>query len=337
MSDILRELHILATTLENDGFIKEASEVNNIFVKVAAKKSKKKKNVPNNPSLWASCKAWAKRTFDVYPSAYANGAAAKRYKSKGGTWRKANTAAELRLAQVDVEDATVDDDVTTDQDSSNEKNPSDDGIAEKINIIRKLDEQAESHIRQHNYNSAQLMIDKIQEYHDQNPGEVARVAKLVIDRLNTYVNLGRQKYPVEEPEVIKEMSLKEALEEVKETIFDDGEYEKARKFVENVKLTDGNKDYLNKMLYILTMAKKANPTAKMETYIYANQLLYEAKQKAQRSNQSSNLNFENIGKTDELTYNYLRKMVKDDSINKDWYEKKVYQLALELARLKSKI
>jgi hypothetical protein len=47
------------------------------------------KNVPNNPSLWASCKAWAKRTYDVYPSAYANGAAAKRYKSKGGTWRKA--------------------------------------------------------------------------------------------------------------------------------------------------------------------------------------------------------------------------------------------------------
>jgi len=46
------------------------------------------KNVPNNPSLWASCKAWAKRTYDVYPSAYANGAAAKRYKSKGGTWRK---------------------------------------------------------------------------------------------------------------------------------------------------------------------------------------------------------------------------------------------------------
>ena len=34
------------------------------------------------------CKAWAKRTFDVYPSAYANGAAAKRYKSKGGTWSK---------------------------------------------------------------------------------------------------------------------------------------------------------------------------------------------------------------------------------------------------------
>jgi hypothetical protein len=52
------------------------------------RKKKKKKNVPNNPSLWASCKAWARSTYDVYPSAYANGAAAKRYKSKGGTWRK---------------------------------------------------------------------------------------------------------------------------------------------------------------------------------------------------------------------------------------------------------
>ena len=47
------------------------------------------KNVPNNPSLWASCKAWARNTYDVYPSAYANGGAAKRYKKKGGTWRKA--------------------------------------------------------------------------------------------------------------------------------------------------------------------------------------------------------------------------------------------------------
>ena len=47
------------------------------------------KNVPKNPSLWASCKAWAKERYDVWPSAYACGAAAKRYKSKGGKWRKA--------------------------------------------------------------------------------------------------------------------------------------------------------------------------------------------------------------------------------------------------------
>ena len=47
------------------------------------------KNVARNQSLWASCKAWAKERYDVWPSAYACGAAAKRYKSKGGKWRKA--------------------------------------------------------------------------------------------------------------------------------------------------------------------------------------------------------------------------------------------------------
>ena len=46
------------------------------------------KNKPTNPSLWSKAKSLAKQKFDVYPSAYANGAAAKRYKSKGGTWRK---------------------------------------------------------------------------------------------------------------------------------------------------------------------------------------------------------------------------------------------------------
>jgi hypothetical protein len=49
------------------------------------------KNVPNKPSLWASCKATAKRKYDVWPSAYACGFAAKLYKQKGGTWRKAKT------------------------------------------------------------------------------------------------------------------------------------------------------------------------------------------------------------------------------------------------------
>lgn len=47
------------------------------------------KNVPKNPTLWQSCVAWAKSKYDVWPSAYACGAAAKRYKSKGGKWRKA--------------------------------------------------------------------------------------------------------------------------------------------------------------------------------------------------------------------------------------------------------
>jgi len=45
------------------------------------------KNVPTNPKLWSRAKALAKQKFDVYPSAYANGWAARWYKSKGGTWR----------------------------------------------------------------------------------------------------------------------------------------------------------------------------------------------------------------------------------------------------------
>lgn len=45
------------------------------------------KSEPNNPKLWAAKKAAAKSKFDVYPSAYANGWAAKAYKKAGGTWR----------------------------------------------------------------------------------------------------------------------------------------------------------------------------------------------------------------------------------------------------------
>ena len=47
------------------------------------------KNVPTNPTLWSKAKSLAKSKFDVYPSAYANGWAAKWYKNKGGGWKKA--------------------------------------------------------------------------------------------------------------------------------------------------------------------------------------------------------------------------------------------------------
>lgn len=46
------------------------------------------KNCPTQPAKWAASKAAAKAKFDVYPSAYANGWAAKNYKSKGGGWKK---------------------------------------------------------------------------------------------------------------------------------------------------------------------------------------------------------------------------------------------------------
>ncbi len=48
------------------------------------------KNCPTDPGKWSASKAAAKRKFDVYPSAYANGWAAKNYKSKGGGWRTCN-------------------------------------------------------------------------------------------------------------------------------------------------------------------------------------------------------------------------------------------------------
>jgi hypothetical protein len=45
------------------------------------------KNVPTNPTLWAKFVAQAKKKFDVYPSAYANGWASKQYKDAGGKWK----------------------------------------------------------------------------------------------------------------------------------------------------------------------------------------------------------------------------------------------------------
>lgn len=45
------------------------------------------KNRPTKPELWSRAKSLARSKFDVYPSAYANGWAAKWYKSKGGGWQ----------------------------------------------------------------------------------------------------------------------------------------------------------------------------------------------------------------------------------------------------------
>ena len=47
-----------------------------------------RENCPTDPAKWSASKALAKSKFDVYPSAYANGWAAKNYKSKGGGWKK---------------------------------------------------------------------------------------------------------------------------------------------------------------------------------------------------------------------------------------------------------
>ena len=48
------------------------------------------KNCPTDPGKWSVSKSAAKSKFDVYPSAYANGWAAKNYKAKGGGWKTCN-------------------------------------------------------------------------------------------------------------------------------------------------------------------------------------------------------------------------------------------------------
>jgi len=64
--------------------------------------SKLEENKPNNPKLWSRAKSLAKQKFDVYPSAYANGWAAKWYKSKGGKWKSAKTESHVSEDHKDV-------------------------------------------------------------------------------------------------------------------------------------------------------------------------------------------------------------------------------------------
>ena len=59
------------------------------------------KNCPTDPAKWSASKSAAKKKFDVYPSAYANGWAAKNYKSKGGGWKvcKESVIKEVEVGQ----------------------------------------------------------------------------------------------------------------------------------------------------------------------------------------------------------------------------------------------
>ena len=61
------------------------------------------KNVPTSPEKWARAKAAAKSKFAVYPSAYANGWASKKYKAMGGGWKsvKEETINEVSKSEVD--------------------------------------------------------------------------------------------------------------------------------------------------------------------------------------------------------------------------------------------
>ena len=86
MARVLTKISQITEELEDRGMTAEASQMHQVFMRVA--KSKEKENIPTNPELWESCKNWAKDKYDVWPSAYALGAASKRYKAKGGKWKK---------------------------------------------------------------------------------------------------------------------------------------------------------------------------------------------------------------------------------------------------------
>ena len=58
-----------------------------INVKTEEVEQIQEKNVPTSPEKWAAAKSAAKSKFAVYPSAYANAWASKKYKSMGGGWR----------------------------------------------------------------------------------------------------------------------------------------------------------------------------------------------------------------------------------------------------------
>jgi len=65
------------------------------------------KNVPTNPSLWSKMKSRAKAKFDVYPSAYANGWAAKEYKKAGGDWKTVSEEVELEEARIPAQNGNI--------------------------------------------------------------------------------------------------------------------------------------------------------------------------------------------------------------------------------------
>jgi hypothetical protein len=64
--------------------------------------SLEEKNVPTSPEKWAQAKAQAKAKFDVYPSAYANGWAAKKYKAMGGGWKSVSEESILESRKAEI-------------------------------------------------------------------------------------------------------------------------------------------------------------------------------------------------------------------------------------------
>ena len=69
------------------------------------------KNKPTSPEKWAKAKAAAKSKFAVYPSAYANAWASKKYKSMGGGWRATKEEVEHEICPECMENPCVCDNI----------------------------------------------------------------------------------------------------------------------------------------------------------------------------------------------------------------------------------
>ena len=83
----------------------------NFYINMHSEQYLDEANKPTNPELWNRAKSLAKQKFDVYPSAYANGWAAKWYKSKGGGWKSVNEETKMKSLKEILEGVVVSSDV----------------------------------------------------------------------------------------------------------------------------------------------------------------------------------------------------------------------------------
>ena len=85
-----QKLQVLGRVLDSMGIDKK--ELNKVTQKIRTKLEStiNEENCPTDPGKWSYYKGQAKKKFDVYPSAYANGWASKQYKAAGGGWKKCN-------------------------------------------------------------------------------------------------------------------------------------------------------------------------------------------------------------------------------------------------------
>ena len=73
---------------EKEKYTTASDDPKDLAVRTARISDILERNIPTSPDKWAKAKAAARSKFKVYPSAYANLWAAKKYKSMGGGWKK---------------------------------------------------------------------------------------------------------------------------------------------------------------------------------------------------------------------------------------------------------